>query len=66
MPDDNQNWGTPAFIGQSAGNVTDYESYVVNGSQAKFVRVTVTDSGLGSPTGISQAQISEIRVFSNA
>ena len=60
---DNQNWGTPVFTGQSTGNTTAYESYPVNGNQAKWVRITVTDSGLG--TGNSIAQISEIRVFSN-
>lgn len=63
---DNQNWGTPIFTDQSKGTTTDYESYVVPPTPTKFVRVTVTDSGLGSPTGNSQAQISEIRVFSNA
>jgi hypothetical protein len=49
--------------GQSTGTTTDYETYPVNGNQAKWVRVTVTDSGLG--TGNSIAQISEIRIFSN-
>ena len=63
---DAQQWGTPVFTGQSSGNTTDYESYPCNEKQAKFVRVTVKDSSLGSPTGNSQAQISEIRVFSNA
>jgi hypothetical protein len=60
---DNQNWGIPVFTGQSTGTTTDYETYPVNGDQAKWMRVTVTDSGLG--TGNSIAQISEIRVFSN-
>lgn len=63
---DAQQWGTPVFTGQSSGNTTDYESYPCNEKQAKYVRVTVKDSSLGSPTGNSQAQISEIGVFSNA
>ena len=59
---DAQQWVT-GFTGQSTGNTTDYESYTLNGSQARYVRLNVTDSGIG--TGNSQAQISEIRVFSN-
>ena len=59
---DAQQWVT-GFTGQGTGNTTDYESYTLNGSQARYVRLNVTDSGIG--TGNSQAQISEIRVFSN-
>ena len=61
---DAQNWQS-AFNGKSSGSTTDYEPYTFNEIQAKYVTVTVTDSGLGSATGNSQAQISEIRVFSN-
>jgi hypothetical protein len=40
---DGQNWQS-AFNGKSSGSTTDYEPYPFNGKQAKYVRVTVTDS----------------------
>ena len=59
---DNQNWLQGAS-GQSTGNTTAYESYAVTPTPAQYIRITVTDSALG--TSSAQAQILEVKVFSD-
>ena len=61
---DNLNWGTgPVNSGQSTGNTTSPESYTFVPNQARFVKITITESTPGAAASI--AQISDIKVFSN-
>ena len=59
---DNVTW-TMGITGQSQGNTSSYESYAVTPTSAGFIRITVTDSGSGPNT--AQAQITEVKVFTD-
>jgi F5/8 type C domain len=60
---DQTNWTKVLSNQQSSGTSTDFESYTFQPTNAKYVRITITQSIAGLPFPI--AQISEIRVFGN-
>ena len=58
---DNINW-TKVLLSRVSMAGTSFEQYVVDETDAKYVKITITDSGLGSVLSI--AQISEVKIFS--